>query len=64
MLCISIFPLTRCFTTDTVFFVIAPILFKFCSDPVAEVRKKAAKKVYHLIYPFKIDSQERNVIQE
>jgi len=44
--------------------VIAPILFKFCSDPVAEVRKKAAKKVYHLIYPFKLDSQERNVIQE
>lgn len=46
------------------FFVIAPILFKFCSDIVAEVRRKAAKNVHNLLYPFEPESQERTVMQE
>lgn len=60
----SIFPLTQCFQPETVFYVIAPILFKMCSDPVASVRKKAAKNVKHLLAPFPDATQERNSLED
>jgi serine/threonine-protein phosphatase 4 regulatory subunit 1 len=60
----SIFPLTQCFQPETVFYVIAPILFKMCSDPVASVRRMAAKNVKHLLVPFQEGSQERNSLED
>ncbi|KAM3130189.1 hypothetical protein pb186bvf_017689 [Paramecium bursaria] len=64
MMCVSLLPLTRCFSQKTVFFQIAPILFKLCSDNVSLVRKKAAKNVYHLVERFDNASEELQVIQD
>lgn len=35
-----------------------------CSDPVAEVRKIAAKNVKHLLIPFLEGSEERNSLED
>ncbi|CAK70915.1 unnamed protein product (macronuclear) [Paramecium tetraurelia] len=64
IICTSIFPITRCFNNDTIFFHIAPILFKFCSDTVAKVRRKASKNVVHLVETFEEEGEQRTVILE
>ncbi|CAK62174.1 unnamed protein product (macronuclear) [Paramecium tetraurelia] len=53
-----------CFNNDTIFFQIAPILFKFCSDTVAKVRRKASKNVVHLVETFEEEGEQRTVILE
>lgn len=59
-----VFHITQAVSQDTVFYFVAPMLFKMCSDQVAAVRIKAARNVNHLLEVFAVGSAERACIED